>query len=56
MNTYRAVEPGPGRWGVEWFIDGISQGVMFSTFENRRDALDFVMLLTVTESRLRETS
>jgi hypothetical protein len=38
MNTYQPVQLPSGRWALEWFADGKSQGFTFGTYAERVDA------------------
>jgi hypothetical protein len=39
MNTYRPVRVDWGRWAVEWFVDGRSQGFAYGTYPSEAEAL-----------------
>jgi hypothetical protein len=37
MNTYQLVQLPSGRWALEWFADGRSQGFRFWSYAERAD-------------------
>lgn len=38
MNTYHAVQLDTGRWAVEWFAEGKSQGFLPGTYTSEAEA------------------
>ena len=49
MNTYRVATVAPTQWAVEWFADGIPQGLVFGRFDSRAEALFSAFSLTRME-------
>jgi hypothetical protein len=51
MNTYRLMKLESGRWGIEWLVDGRSQGLVWGWFATEGVALFAAIDLASMEHR-----
>jgi hypothetical protein len=50
MNTYRLAALASGRWGIEWLVDGQSQGLAWGSYADILDAIDAAYELVMMEN------
>jgi hypothetical protein len=50
MNTYRLAALTSGRWGIEWFVGGQSQGLAWGSYTDFLDGLDAIHELIMMET------
>ncbi|MEJ0046664.1 MAG: hypothetical protein WDN04_11535 [Rhodospirillales bacterium] len=39
MSTYRVIQVESGHWALEWWVDGVRQGLVWGWFDDEGDAL-----------------